>query len=252
MKHIILIIGLTISGISLAQNSVDYLAEAKKFDFSDLWTLDSILIENDKLIERRQPLGFIGENFQRINIKFISVIQNPNNHLQYMIYGKTRVKGNICDFQGTLTISGAEMYIESDLPPLKQGYITGYYSLYEDKDQTHTGFFSGKFKTHFYFNEKGKLQYDALSWAADGFENNQFEGSWTDYKTGVIKKCNWGDYRIPDSRKLDTGAAEFGVDQQYYDFGWKYYNLAWGYSLDKPGVKEARERETEKWWIENK
>jgi len=96
------------------------------------------------------------------------------------------------------------------------------------------------------------LQYDALSWAADGFENNQFEGSWTDYKTGVIKKCNWGDYRIPDSRKLDTGAAEFGVDQQYYDFGWKYYNLAWGYSLDKPGVKEARERETEKWWIENK
>jgi hypothetical protein len=102
MKHVILIIGLTISGISFAQvaNTVDFLTKAKQIDYSDLWTHDSILIENIQLIERGQPLGFIGENFQRINIKFISVIQNPDNHLQYMIFGKTRVKGNICDFQG--------------------------------------------------------------------------------------------------------------------------------------------------------
>jgi len=162
------------------------------------------------------------------------------------------VKNNICDFQGTLKISSAILHTESDLPPLKQGSVEGVYKFFEDRDQIHTGFFSGHFKTDFYFDQNGKLQYDALSWSADGYKNNQFEGTWTEYKSGKMQKCNWGDYRIPDSRKLDTGAAEFGVDEQYYDSGWKDYNLAWGYSPDKPGVKEAREKEMEKWWIENK
>jgi hypothetical protein len=136
------------------------------------------------------------------------------------------------------------------LPPLKQYDISGDYKFYEDKNQTHSGFFSGHFKTQFYFDSNGNLHYDALSFVADGFENNQFEGTWTNYKTGDSKKCNWGDYRIPDSRKLDTGAAEFGTAKQYDDCGWEQYHLAWGYSLDRPGVKEARDKETEKWWIE--
>ena len=254
MKQIFLIIGLLISVTTFGQDtkSNEFIVDAKQIDFSDLWTLDSILIENEKIIERRQPLGFVGDNFQRINIRFISVIQNPDNKLEYLVYGKTRVKDNICDFQGTIRITESRTYSESDLPPLKQGYISGDYRFYEDKVQKHTGFFIGHFKTQFYFDSNGGLQYDALSWVADGFENNQFEGTWTNYKTGDAKKCNWGDYRIPDSRDLDTGVAEFGTDKNYDEFGWKNYNLAWVYSSDRPGVKEAREKETEQWWIENK
>lgn len=252
MKHNLLIIGFLISITSFGQDTttIDFLSEAKLINFSDLWTIDSILIDNEDLIERKEPLGFIGENFQRINIRFISVIQNPVSNLEYLVYGKTRVKDNICDFQGTIRITDSRIYNEGDLPPLKQGYISGDYLFYEDNDQKHSGYFSGHFKTGFYFDSNGDLQYDALSFVADGFKNNQFEGTWTNYKTGDSKKCNWGDYRIPDSRDLDMGAAEFGPSDKYDDFGWKYYDLAWGYRLDKPGVKEAREKETEKWWIE--
>jgi len=254
MKHIFLIIGVTISVSIFAQDSktTDFLAEAKLIDFSDLWTLDSILIENEQTIERRQPLGFIGDNFQRINIHFISVIQNPDNHLEYLIYGKTRVKGNICDFQGTIDINASKTYIESDLPPLKQGFISGEYKFHEDKDQIHTGFFSGQFKTYFYIDEKGRLRYDALSWVADGFNNNQFEGTWTDYKTKVSKKCNWGDYRIPDSRDLDCGAGEFGVSEKYVSNGWISYMIANGASPDRMDIEGAKKGEKEEWWLENK
>ena len=144
MKHIFLIIGffISVTGFGQATKTIDYIDNAKQIDFSDLWTLDSILIENEELIERRQPLGFIGDNFQRINIRFISVIQNPDNKLEYLIYGKTRVRDNICDFQGTIKITDSRMYNESDLPPLKQDYILGDYIFYEDRNQKHTGFFS--------------------------------------------------------------------------------------------------------------
>ena len=252
MKHIILILGLLISTLAFGQESktIEYLPEAKEVDFSDLWSLDSILVENRNLIERKQPLGFIGNDFQRFYIRFISVIQNPKNTLEYLVYGKTKVKNNICDFQGKINISTARIYLRGDLPNLKQGYILGDYNFYEDKDQKHTGFFTGHFKTHFYFDSNDILQYDAISFVADGFENNQFEGIWTSYENGQKKKCNWGDYRIPDSQDLDTGTAEFATAKKYDDFGWKYYNLAWGYPKERPGVKEALELETKKWWIE--
>jgi hypothetical protein len=89
---------ISITSFGQETKMIDFFPDAKHIDFSDLWTLDSILIENDSLIERKQPLGFIGDNFQRINIRFISVIQNPDNKYEYLVYGKTRVKDNICDF----------------------------------------------------------------------------------------------------------------------------------------------------------
>jgi hypothetical protein len=36
-------------------------------------------------------LGFIGENYQRFHIHFISIIQNPLNPYEYFAYGKTKV-----------------------------------------------------------------------------------------------------------------------------------------------------------------
>nr|MBP6410083.1 hypothetical protein [Pseudarcicella sp.] len=67
---------------------------------------------------------------------------------------------------------------------------------------------------------------DAISFNSDGFFNNQFIGSWTSYKTNTSKKCNWGDYRIPESGNLDVGAGEFSVDEKYLKNGWKNYSQA--------------------------
>lgn len=252
MKLTFLLIGLLISGSLYCQinKEADFFAEAKQLDFSDLWTLDSILAENEKYEERRPPLGFIGNDYQRLHIRFISVIQNPEDRLEYFVFGKTMVKSNICNFQGSIKVEESKVYVKGDFPPLKQGYITGTYKFFEDKDQIHTGYFSGRFQSNFYLDQNGKLQYDGLWMVADGFNNNQFEGVWTNYVNGKSQKCNWGDYRIPDSGDLDEGTAEFMASKKYHEKGWKNYNLAWGNPLETTEVKKAGEKERERWWMD--
>ena len=232
MKTIFLSIHLFI--FSLASGQIAYLNEIKSIDVSDLWTLDSFQIENDTVIvERPEPIGFIGNNFQRFYIHLISVIQDPNNSLLYNVYGKTRVNNNICRFQGTIKITNSELPLGEDFPQLKQGWLKGDYQFYEDRKDKGSGLLSGKFKSYFYIDERGNFKYDGLMFGSDGFENNQFEGTWKNYKSKEIKKCNWGDYRIPDSSALDIGAAEFSPVEEYDEFGWKNFDL-W--------------RQEEKWW----
>lgn len=88
---------------------------------------------------------------------------------------------------------------------------------------------------------------------ADGFQNNQFEGTWTSYKSGETKKCNWGDYRIPDCTWLngcDTGAGEFGINEKYLKNGWENYKLVLNTFPETTEAKLAHEKENEKWWID--
>jgi hypothetical protein len=75
-------------------------------------------------------------------------------------------------------------------------------------------------KSEFLIDNKGQFRYDAISFSADGFSNNQFIGSWTSYKTDASKKCNWGDYRIPECGDLDIGAGELSISEKYSKNGW--------------------------------
>ncbi len=176
MKQILLITGLFITSLAFGQESksTDFLSEIQKFDVSDLWTLDQFYTEIEgeaSLIERQEPLGFIGKNYQRFYIHFISVIQNPNKRLEYFVYGKTRVKSDVCSFQGLITIKECKTCIGGDFPPLKQGFVTGSYKFFEDSDQKGAGVLKGVFKTGFYIDTKGDIHYDALNFVADGFKN---------------------------------------------------------------------------------
>ncbi len=221
-------------------NTTDFLKEIKTYDVSDLWTLNT-----------PEPLGYIGENYQRFFIHFISAIKNPNNRLEYFVYGKTRVKNNICSFQGTIKITKCITYEETDVPDIKQGSVIGEYEFFENPDEKGTGTLKGKFLSDFMIDKNGKFKYDDLMLSADGFENNQFEGVWISYQIKSSKKCNWGDYRIPDSGDLDRGVAEFGPNFKYADYGWENYQQAWFYDSSKPEVQKAREKEKEKWWLKN-
>jgi hypothetical protein len=247
---ICLIITVSLSGQNT--ETVNFVDEIKQRDISILWILDSIRLEHsDIYVKRLPPLGYIGDNYQRIQVRFISAIQNPENKLEYFIYGKTKVRDNICDFQGTITITKAEKYLESDLDYIDQGFVKGEYKFFEDPKQSDTGTFEGEIRTDFYIDENNKLNYDALPFAAAGFKNNQFEGTWTSYRTGVKRKCNWGDYRIPNSRELDVGASQLMIDEEYWQFGWKNFVKSRSYTLDDPEILEAKKKEETKWWIEN-
>lgn len=247
-----LIIASIFSAAAQQQKTVDFYQQIKDYDLSIILTADSILTEdreeNGEKLKRAEILGYLGTDFQRFQIHFTSIIKNQENPYQYFAYGKTMVKGLICTFQGTVTIKDAGLFEAIEIPNTKQGFASCEVVLYEDQKQSSTGMIKGKLESHFLIDQKGRFRYDAVMFVADGFSNNKFIGTWTSYKTNVSKKCNWGDYRIPQSKGFDVGAGEFSVDQKYIKNGWENYNLAWNGNLNRPESKKARQKEEVKWW----
>lgn len=207
------------------QDTKDFSIYIGKYDFSTLWTTTcAIMFDNIDTINIPEPLGFIDEDFQRFRIHFISVIQNKEKPCEYFVYGKTKVKNNICDFQGIITITYAETFTEPDVESVTQGFAKGNYQFFENNHQSHAGRFYGTFLSSFMLDDNDVLQYNAIGLDYDGYGNNSFTGVWQDYSTGKIKTCNWGDFRIPESGDLDNGAAEFSVNEKYIKNGWQDFS----------------------------
>lgn len=229
--------------------ATDFSDEIGIYDLSNVWVAESFfdIGEDSTILERPEPIGFIGDNYQRFYIHFISAIKVPGKQNEYLVYGKTRVKGNICSFQGSIRVKKAEVYNQYLTKGYYSGIATCTVNLYEDSKQAHSGMIKGTLKTGFMLNGQGYFGYDGLGSIADGFCNNQFTGTWVDYKTWGVKKCHWGDYRIPDCGDLDIGAEEFSVADKYEKNGWENYYKAWG-DPDDPIVKKARKEEEREWW----
>lgn len=253
LKHITasLILILLLCARTYSQDTeTDFYNQIKNYDLSTILTADSILTDDredstDK-VKRAEVLGFIGDNFQRFHIRFISIIQNPTNPYEYLAYGKTMVKENVCSFQGKIIIKESRLYKRSDIPTHRQGTTVCEVVLYEDRKQPSTGLIQGKLTTNFIVDSK-EIRYDALMFVADGFSNNQFRGTWISYKTNAWKKCNWGDYRIPDSGDLDSGTGEFMVSEKYINHGWASYMLQ--YKAANLNLKnEQQVTENKAWW----
>jgi hypothetical protein len=251
---IILILAVLLFSKTYAQDTttINFYDQIKNYDLSTILTADSILAEDredekDK-IKRAEILGFIGDDYQRFFIHFISIIQNPTNPYEYFAFGKTKVKETVCSFQGTITIIQSSINKNSEIPGYKQGLATCNVILYEDKKQLSTGYIKGVLRSYFLIDNKGKFRYDVIMIVADGYSNNGFIGSWTSYKTNISKKCNWGDYRIPESGDLDVGTGEFYIDDKYLKNGWENYKLAWNKFPETTEVKKAQQKENEQWW----
>ena len=254
LRHITIpILIVLLLGKAYAQDTAttDFFDSIKTYDLSTILTADSIQTEDRgyEKIKRAEILGFIGDNYQRLFIHFVSVIQTPTNPYEYLVYGKTMVKETVCSFQGTITIKQAMIYTSGEIPTYKQGFTVCDVILYEDKKQPSTGFFKGKLTNNFIIDNKGQFRYDALMFVADGFSNNQFVGSWTSYQTSKSKKCHWGDYRISDCGDLDIGTGEFNVNGKYIKNGWVSYmleNMAPNGAIVKPTVD--KKTQNKKWW----
>jgi len=258
LRHItIIFLTVLLFGKTYAQDttSIDFFEQIKTYDLSTVIATDSILTEDREdgreKFKRAEILGIIGYDYQRFFIHFVSVIQNPINPYEYLVYGKTKVKETICSFQGIITIRQARIYKSGDIPTYKQGFTTCDVILYEDKKQSSTGYIKGKLKSDFLIDDKGQFRYDAISIMADGYSNNQFIGNWTSYKTNTTKKCNWGDYRIPEcdwQNGCDIGAGEFSICDKYLKNGWENYRLAYTFDSERPESVKARQKEDEQWW----
>jgi hypothetical protein len=226
----------------------DYFPENKKQDF----------LEQDfgPLLTHapgHSVVGFIGADYQRIFVKLISVIKDANQPDRYLVYGKSMVKGNVCDFQGFIQLEQVRKLKEmhfgvdgtwKDKGIRAQGMALAKYQFFENPSQKHVGIFEGVACMFWYLDQEGKLRYDDIELEiSDGYRNNQFVGTWRGYGNATGKPCHWGDYRIPRSGKLDVGAGEFSPSSEYLAKGWqRYHDAYWGYS------ENAKKEEETEWW----
>jgi hypothetical protein len=221
----------------------ELISDMSKYDFSQLFThTDNSVV-----------YGFIGDNYQRIRIKFISVVKNQKTPADYTVYGKSMVKNNICEFHGTITITNIRKYKSTSYgvdDEYKNKGIKGQFSAFgnyifsENQNQIHSGVFKGTFRSNFYLDKSANVHYDDIKLNADSYTNNQFVGQWISYKGNLVKRCNWGDFRVPNDGDLDIGAGEFSPNEKYLKFGWQTrHNL-----MVSQSDKGAKPTEEAHWW----
>lgn len=195
----------------------NFFEKYKSYDFSPLF------------IPKTEFIGFIGNDFRRILIKFISIKKDPIQTI-YNVVGSSLVLNNQCNFTGTIKVRQIREYKTlhfgvdeeyRDKGIKTQGLLIGDYSFKENKDQSHSGEFIGIMTIYWYIDKNSALCYDSIESYSDSYRNNQYIGIWKDYKIKNEKICNWGEYRIPYSGDLDIGAGEFSPNEKYYDKGWK-------------------------------
>jgi len=211
----------------------------EKHNLSKIWTQT----------DNSMVFGFIGDNHQRIRVRFISVRKDQVNPTIYYVAGKTMVKGNICDFKGDITIITISKYKKTSRggnneykSRIKAEYaLKGKYLFSENKTQSHVGVFKGIFQSDIYIDNKNNAYYDDIDKVSDSYSNNQFVGTWTSYDGKISKVCNWGDYRIPNSGNFDVGAGEFSPNTKDPSLGWQTY-------IDRDKSQSAKKEEERAWW----
>lgn len=183
----------------------------------------------DGWLHRPEPLGFKGDQFQRFYIHFDTVYKlSPT---VYRVEARSRCKDVIHNIQGRILIDSVVPFDECDLSDdfikglSECGTVYGHYEMEASVGSKPVARLFGR-STYEYLVHDDSVYYDALMIVADGYSNNQYTGKWVDVVTGDTLTCNWGDFRIPESKGLDGGCGLFIPGEEYYELGWKPY-LDW-------------------------
>lgn len=222
--------------------------ELRNTDLSRMIIPDSILTNPDycsqkdefMFIEKTsefEPIGYRGRDFQRFYIHYDSVRFMGNGI--YKVEGRTRYRDTIRLFSGTITLDSMRLCKKENLPSTGEfGTLCGHYQFDED-EFSGGGVLTGKMWIGF-AKINGRFYYDAFKLGlADGYSNRQYEGVWTSKGLTRMEKCNWGDFRIPDSRGLGSGEAEFIPRDSCLDRGWRIYTYGWAESDSLQAIYQA-------------
>lgn len=197
----------------------DAVTHTDNWDFSTIWT-----------DETHHVIGFIGEQFQRLDIKYLSITKDYTRPQVYYVYGKSKVKNNICAFQGTIHIVKHYKQTKNIHSGYRQeGYIIANCDWYEKQDEIHSGYFKGVLQTFYAISQDGKLVYPDDGEEPASNYNNGFVGTWTDYTTGKSKPAHWGADFVPLSGDLNVAVAigDFIPNQKYHKNGWTATQNGW-------------------------
>lgn len=216
-----------------------------KYNFSDLW------LKTDE----QSVYGIIGDEYERISIKIISVSKNLSHPDEYYVYGKSMVKANVCEFVGKIFISKIQetenqhFGVDDEYKGRadKQGLLTAVYEFYENDKQPHSGVFKGQLQSKWNLSDD-IIKFNDLDLESDGYFNNAFVGIWKMYDSKLEKICHWGDYRVPNvDCDFDIGTAEFNVAEKYWGKGWVDFALK-NMVSSRTNIESKLQEPVKRWW----
>lgn len=270
--YLILLFKSTIA-VGAPPDSLDFYRNIRNMDLSSLWRSDSInIMENEQdahgkriyyttLTERfPEPYGFIGKDYQRFYIHYLTIKRDTGNHYLYHVTGKTKVKDSVRNFHGTITVVRAKVCKDPTIMIMpkpdnksneiifRQGIAMCDIKFMEDTARAKSGTITGRLATLFYLDSAQHIFYNNLNTISDSYCNNQVTGIWKMNKTDSMKRCNWGDYRIPYCGDLDEGAGGFSPADKYLSNGWQNYRDANFGGPETPKSKKAAALEYVRWW----
>ncbi len=197
----------------------------------------------------RPVTGVLGDDFRRIDVYIYPDIVRKDS-LTYSMRGRTKAGPNICDFTGVAKIKNIYCTGNDDLG--RELYIIiAEYTINEDASQTGSGKFNGIFGAYGYADDDnpGLIRVDDLYDMADGYENRTFVGVWRSHrKPETVKRCVWGDYRLPFTFDFDIGDGEMLVNPRYDSPEWD--RIIYGSPDDIAGPESQYRRVVvrEPWW----
>jgi len=211
--------------------SVDFSQKILNYDLSKDWMTETSSLD-----------GFIGSNYYRILFHLSSIKKDSEKKNLYHIIGKDKLRNNICNFTGTLTISKAYKYYFSDST---EPYILviADYVLYEDKTKTHSGIFKGTMRSFYRYDTKKKTITISESEDEGGKKSKRFTfvGTWKEYNSLTYKQCIWGADRFPYASNFDVGCCcGMSISEEYRKYGWE----TWGKTNKKGQLLD----DLNKWW----
>lgn len=226
----------TLADTALAPS--ERVATYQRYDFGPLWTkTDNTLV-----------YGFIGPDYQRLRLKLLTVRRDPAAPRRYLVTGKSMVQGVVCAFTGELLLRQVREWkvvprgLDNEPSPARRaGVALLDYELRETPGQPGAGTFQGVARTRWYVDRHDQLRYYDVDNYSDSFRNNEFVGTWTSRRSGTVKRCHWGDYRVPFAPGLDIGAGGFSPADAYVHRDWQDVRAGW----DQGGAAAAKQRP---WW----
>lgn len=207
-----------------------------RFDLSNFW-----------LSKERSADGILGTTYEPIQF-FITQTQKCNDSI-YQVKGKNRIKGLVSKFEGTIKVTSVfnESYMDCDNggeEDCKTVLVIAECRFEEPSDQKSSGVFTGVMQTHLDFIPKqNTLTFNEGTTISDKYyQNNTFVGVWKSNKSGIKKKCVFGDYALPWEFLEDFRKYYGGVTSKYRKNGWDTY----GVYDDK---NQTMVDNLDKWWL---
>lgn len=179
--------------------------------------------------------GILGKEYSRIEI-FISPKVERKDSLTFKVRGKSKVRNNICDFAGEILIEHIyRIWERANDPDSPVSYLMiCNYLLKEDPKQYGTGSFQGTYGVWCYIDEVNKsVCLDIDLGGGDSYDNRNYVGTWKSYKSNAVKKCIWGDYRLPYTFDFDIGDGEIVVNPKYNSPEWEQWKLEYSNLVKK-------------------